>query len=296
MALIKKRPENKQKKRKLALPEIIIIIGILLVFCSFLAFYLIDLHNIFAWREALFATKRDYFFFTYRPFFFQHWGRNSGPAELIQWLFLASSAIGAAFIAGYKKSISKRQGYFWLLMAIAFTLMLLEDAGNIRHTLMSYVQAIFKEAEQGWAGTSLELIYFSVLGGLPLYTLIRYGGFLKRYKKTKVYVIIGFIFYFLAASLSFIGTAFSKLVTKNFYTIAGEKLYSLSLKLADSDLVAIWESWQAANPNFPIGFFLMDSLIEENLEIIGASAFLAATVSFLIYHQKKNKLKKSREK
>lgn len=282
------KKEKILKKRKIKLSEIIFLIGLSLVIFSFLAFILIDLHNIFGWRDLLFNIKGYYFYFSYHPFFFQHWGRNSGFAEVFQFLFLGGSIIISAYLAGIKKDVSKRQFKFWLLLAISFTLMLLEDAGNLRHTFMSYVQAIFVEPEQSWGGSSFEILYFSLLGGLPLYTLIRYGGFLKRYKKTKIYLIIGYIFYFLAGSLSFAGTAFSKVFEKNFYSQIGHHFYNLSLKIGDNQLTEIWTNWQA-NSRFPINFYLMDSLVEENLEIIGASALLASLVSFLIYQKKLNK-------
>lgn len=276
-----------KKFNKINLADKIFYIGLFLVILSFLIFYLVDLRNIFGTRDLLFATKRDYFFFTHRPFFFQHWGRNSGIAELIQWSALAGSALFSAFLAGIKSQKHNKTYKFWLFMSIAFILMMLEDAGNVRHLFMSYIQAIFKEAEQGWAGTGFELLYFSLLGGFPLFIVIRYGSFLKYYKKTKIYMIIGFIFYFLAGSLSFIGTAFSKLIDKNFYTLAGDKFYSLAIYLGDKNIESVWTTWQADNWRFPIGFHLMDSLLEENLEIIGASAFLAACTSFYIYQKRK---------
>ncbi len=274
-----------KNKKKLLIADKIFIFGISLVLFSFLAFLLVDLHNIFGLRDVLFNTKPYYFYFTYYPFFFQHWGRNSGIAEVFQFLFLGGAIMISAFIAGTRINISKRQFKFWLLLAIAFTLMLLEDAGNLRHTFMSYVQAIFVEPEQSWGGSSFELLYFSVLGGLPLYTFIRYGGFLKRYKKTRIYLIIGYIFYFLAGALSFAGTAFSKVFEKNFYSQAGHYFYNFSLKIGNSELTEIWTNWQA-NSSFPINFYLMDSLLEENLEIIGSSALLAAALAFLYYIRK----------
>ncbi len=276
------------KNKKISWPEYIFIFSLLAVIFSLLAFYFIDLQNIFSWRDKLFATKSDYFFFSYRPFFFHHWGRNSGIAETIQFLMLGFSAVGSAYLAGQYRSKDKKMFKFWSIMSLGLLLMLLEDAGNLRHTFMSYIQAIFQEAEQGLAGTGFELLYFGVLGGIPLYALIRYGGVLGKIKKAKNYILTGFVFYFLAGGLSFIGTAFSKLIDKNFYTILGEKLYSLSLKLGDDQVAVIWENWEATNWRFPIGFFLMDSLIEENLEIIGAGAFLAGVISFLIYKKRQS--------
>jgi hypothetical protein len=153
-----------KNKKKLIMADKIFIFAISLVLFSFLAFLLVDLHNIFSLRDVLFNTKPYYFYFTYYPFFFQHWGRNSGIAEVFQFIFLGGAIMISAFIAGTRIKASKRQFNFWLLLAISLTLMLLEDAGNLRHTFMSYVQAIFVEPEQSWAGSSFELLYFAILG------------------------------------------------------------------------------------------------------------------------------------
>ncbi len=270
--------KNMRKRKRLGFPEYIFGFSLLTVLGSFVVFYLVDLRNFLDLRDLLFSVKRDYFFFTYQPFFFQHWGRNSGFAEMLQWFFLAGSVITMAFAAGKISSFNKKLFLFSGIMSIAFALMLLEDAGDIRHVLMSYVQALFDEPDQGIFGTLTEFLYFSVLAFIPLYALFKYWKSLKGFVKTKFYFLIGFAFYGLAASLSFIGTAFEGLLERNIYTMAGEKLYHLSLSLGDAGLLERWES-----TSYPIGFFLMDSLVEENIEIIATAAIFAASVSFLIY-------------
>ncbi len=275
--------------KKIDWPEYILIGGLVFVLLSLVLFYLIDLRNIFGLRDALFNLSSDYFYFTYRPFFFQNWGRNSGIVEILQWLCLGGSAVLAAFFAGrFSVDKTKKLFKFWIILAIALFFMLLEDAGDIRHTFMSYVQVAFDEPDQGWGGTMFEFFYFALLGGLPLYALIRYGWTgLREYSKTRFYIVIGFIFYFLASSFSFLGTAFSGILDKDLYTLWGQKLYDLSLRLGDPELAIKWEAWEQVNLLFPIGLFLMDSFVEELIELIGASALLAASVSFLIYLKKK---------
>jgi hypothetical protein len=267
--------------KSIGLPEYVFCFAILAVILSLLAFYTIDLRNIFGARDGLFESSGAYFFFTYQPFFFHHWGRNSGLAEIIQWSMLGFSSILASFAAAKIHLKNNNLFKFWAIMSVAFLLMMLEDAGNIRHTMMGYIQWIFNEPDQGVAGTLAEFLYFAVLGGLPLYALIRYWKDVKVFARTKIYLLIGFVFYASAASLSFIGTAFEGILHKNIYTILGEKFYQFSINLGDPQLIHLWESWN--HGRFSIGFFLMDSLIEENLEIIGAGALLAATISFLIY-------------
>ncbi len=268
--------------RKIDLPERIFAISLLFVLLSFLAFYLIDLRNIYGARDALFETSGAYFFFSYQPFFFQHWGRNSGFAEIIQWTFLGGSSVVASFCAAKMHNVNKKLFRFWIIISIAFLLMLIEDAGNLRHTLMSYIQWIFEERDQGIMGTLTEFTYFAILGGIPLYALIRYWSEIKNFTKTKIYLLIGFAFYALAASLSFLGTALEGLLPKNLYTVMGERFYEFALTLGDPQLQSIWEEWNSGSW-FKIEFFLFDSLIEENLEIIASGALLAACVAFLLY-------------
>ena len=265
-------------------PENIFVLAVFLAIFSFVAFYLVDLRNFLGLRDFLFNTKPDYFFFTYHPFFFHHWGRNSGFAELIQWTFLAGSILVSAFLAGSfldKKKENKNLFYFWLIMSISFVLMLFEDTGDVRHVWMSYVQAIFDEPDQGLFGTIFEFVYFAVLGGLPLYALIKYFKDLKKYKKVKNYILIGFVFYALAGGFSFIGSAFEGIIDKNIYTILGEKFYNFCLVIGDADLKNIWANWNENNWIYQIEFFLMDSLVEEGLEIIGGGAFVTASFLFL---------------
>lgn len=280
----------KKVKTSLPLPELIFIFAILSVFISMLIFYLVDLRNVFGLRDMMFGLSGDYFFFSYRPFFFHHWGRNGGLAEIVQWFMLAGSGLLAALTAGIVKLKNRRLYKFWLILSIGFILMLLEDAGDIRHTIMGYIQALFDEPDQGIMGSLTELILFSILAFIPLYALINYWQDIKIYSKTKIYLLIGFAFYGLAGLSSFLGTALEGLLSKNLYMLLGEKFYQLALFLGDSQLKNQWESWQA-DGWFSIEFFLMDSMFEENIEIIAAGALLAATVSFLILALDKDKFK-----
>ncbi len=262
------------------LPKIIFGSAFFIVFISWLAFYLVDLRNIFGFRDILFNLDHSYFFFTYRPFLFHHLGRNSGFLELWQWFFLGGSIVISAFLSGNLYRKNNKLSAFWALMSIAFIFMVFEDAGDTRHTLMSYVQAFFDEPDQGIMGTLAEFIYFSALASLPLLALIFYFRELKNFLKVKILLLIGFISYAAAASLSFVGSAFEGLLEKNFYDLAGESFYQLAVRIGDFGLAEKWGAWN--DELFSIEFFLMDSLIEESIELIGAGAFLAAVVLFLI--------------
>lgn len=271
---------------KTHIPELIIIGSGAFIAISFLLYYLIDLRNTWGLRDWLFSVDRVYFYFTYTPFFFQHYGRNSGFVELAQWGLLATAIVLTALLAGRVYEKSHELSRFFILMTVAFTLILIEDAGDVRHMMMSYVQLAAGEPDQGVVGTAFEGLYFAVLGGIPLYALIRYGKTIREYSKAWWYVIAGFVAHATAASLSFVGTAFQMLLERDLYTIMGEKLVTFSYKLGTPDLPEIWEAWNAGNWILQIGFFLMDSLIEENIELLG-NAFLVA--GMLVVWQRLNK-------
>ncbi len=288
-------------------PEIIFLSVIFLVFLSFLLFYLIDLRNWLGLRDYLFSLNNKSFDFFYFPLFFINWGRNGGIAEIIQAVLLASSALTSAFIASYERFKSKKKYYFWLLLAISFSLMLIEDASEVRMTIVSYVQAYFGEIHQGVIGSFVEFIYFSILASIPIYTILYYGKFLLKYKKTRIYIVIGFSLYFLAASLSFLGRVVAEIFVKaqrTYYGLLGENLYNFFLKIGDSNLTKAWENdlYYYFNQSISqdklievIYFLLLDNLIEENIELIAASAFLAACVSFLIYQNKERKYSNNKQ-
>jgi hypothetical protein len=255
------------------LPEIIFGAALLAILGSLLLFYLVDLRNL--WGMGSFVNR----------LFFLHWWRDEGPIEWLQWACLASAALLGAFIAGRIHGHDQRAFLFWAVMAVAIALMLIEDAGDPRHRLREYVQFAFGETEgQGVMGTVTELLYFAVLAAIPLYALIRHGRVVLSDKRTKAFILVGFVAYALAGSLSFVGSAFSALLDRNFYDISGDLLYQLSVRLGDEGLLRAWTtiSNEAVDAPTFIQFALMDSLVEESIELIGAAGFFAGTVAYLL--------------
>ncbi len=208
----------------------------------------------------------------------------------MQWLCLGSAALIAAFIAGRafvppeapEPASGRRSEFaFWGLIAIALLLMLIEDAGDPRHTLRSYVRVAFGEDDGGVFGTLSELLYFGVLASIPLYAVARYHHVLKANLRGRRYLIVAFVSYAVAVSLSFVGTAFSSVIGTNLYSEAGRVLYRISLLLGDDELGAFWSAWDTEEGWGFVRFYLMDSLVEESIELLGAAAFLSATVAYL---------------
>ncbi len=281
---LEKSAEQKETEEKRThLPEYVVGFSLLTILVSLVLIYYIDLQNAAGLRDMLFDLNPDYFFFDYRPFVFYHWYRNGGVAELFQWLFLGGTALITSFIAARVMDKDRRTFLFWGIMAVFFMLMLIEDAGDPRHTFRSYVQAIFSEPYQGTMGSISELVYFSLLGLIPIYALIRYGQVLQDCLRGLIYFGAGFLFYALATVLSFLGSAVG------LYNQAGNVLREILIEWGDPLLYYQWYSFDVEEGWEFVSFFLMDSLVEEALELMGAAAFLAAAISYYYHLEHKRK-------
>ena len=107
---------------------------------------------------------------------------NEGyPTEWLQWACLAGCVIVSGFLWGrlsagadMQKSVAAAFG-FW---SFGFALMLMEDAGNIRHGLAGFIGVTFFPDDQGrsqlfYRGMA-ELTIYAALGFLLLWPLVRY--------------------------------------------------------------------------------------------------------------------------
>lgn len=262
-------------------PEWILLFVLAFLLASVVFVLLVDLRDLFGIREFLLAHTAASPELTFRPVFV-FWYDEGGPAEMLQWLMLGGSALVAAFLAGRAYGRDGRAFGFWSLMGLSFVLMLIEDAGNPRHTIRRYVQALFGEPIQGTAGTLSELVYFAVLGAIPLYALARYGLRLAGPLRARLYVLAGFVAYGLAVSLSFVGGALADRFDQTFYEWVGTRFYLLLMRVADDSVRPMWESIEAEEGWGYLRFMLVDGVVEESIELMGASLFFAGALTFLL--------------
>ena len=164
-------------------------------------------------------------------------------------------------------------------MALALILMLIEDAGDPRHTIRSYVQAVFSEPIQGTMGTISELIYFSFLALIPTYAIIRYGKTLLDSLRSCCYILLGLVSYGIATTLSFLGSGV------DLYHNIGANFRQWLVNKGDDVVAQQWQAWEAEEGWAFINFFLMDSLVKEAIELIGAAALFAGAVAYLIFYK-----------
>ncbi|MFO7918129.1 MAG: hypothetical protein R6V13_08625 [Anaerolineae bacterium] len=193
---------------------------------------------------------------------------NDHPVEWTQWFLLAFAIVAAAYLAGRLcvggRAMASR---FFLLFAIGLGLMLIEEAGDIRHSLSFYLERAFGPQILGLHRSVVsDVPYFAALAAVPLYALLRYGRYAWESVRLRFYLASGVMLYALAAIASGIRDF------RDFYVIIGA-----------------WIDGALFGNRFPIPydytqatahFFIVDSVIEESVELLAATMILAAILAF----------------
>ena len=199
--------------------------------------------------------------------FFHVWFQNGSVVEWVQWACLATTAGMGLWMAGrlieHKQYADLR--YFWLLLGAGALLLLIEDTGDPRHAMEGFLSLLYPVLPAGFPiKPAFELlIYFPLLAALPVFALYRYYHNVKDIPYVARYLWIGFGFYAIAAVCSA-----SSGIGNWYHAAGGIMLEFFSEQLLREDLGL-----------FSVVFFLMDSLVEESIELVGAGGLMAATVA-----------------
>lgn len=221
------------------------------------AVVLVDVVNVFGIRERLDVIMWANLF------------GNGRVSEWVQWYTLGATALLAMYFAGALRGARdeevRGQGMFWAVMGVALVLMLIEDAGDVRHEIRRVVELLTGQPRHtGMLDRVVEFSYFVALASVPLYALLRYARHLRSRPVVLVYVLAGFSFYALAAISS---------ATRNW----GGWYASVGVKVQETFALRVPEGM----PPEQYGHWLIDSLYEETVELFGVMFFLAAAVTFL---------------
>jgi len=240
-----------------------LLIGFGLLAAAWLAVIGVDMLNLFGAGDSLYDRMIDRN--TTRSWVWVMLFSEGAPIEILQWLTLALAA-GVAFTHYGRLSPvaaagtpERRAALFWLLMGIALMLMLIEDAGNMRHWMRSTAYHFIG----GKSSKYVELTYFFVLACVPLSALLLFGRSILSLPRTRLYLLGGFAFYGLAAG----GSAFRY----DWYDSIGQWVHHTLL----GDSLKITEV--GGHSHY---FWLMDFLVEESLEFAGATLLAAAALHF----------------
>lgn len=234
-------------------------VGVLLLFWMLVV--LVDLMNVAGlgdvWYEHMAPDYRD------RAWMWRFLFCEGSPAEIMQWFLLACAA-GFAFVStGQRREVgagvNDQEMRFWLLMGIAFLLLLVEDAGNLRARVADHAGYLMGPATRGGA----ELAVFFVLAALPVSALVMHLRVALTNHVGRWYLLAGFALYGIGG-----GASASRYL---WYDQAGTWLYTSVFR---GQLGG--EAWGQHSH----GFWIMDYLVEESIELLAATCMAAAACAF----------------
>lgn len=203
---------------------------------------------------------------------------NRRPTEWLQWTSLAAAYGGALYLAARIRPLGDdRLSRFLIWFGVGAGLMLIEDAGDVRHIIALYVRrALDDSLVLGLhPATLVDVPYFAALAFPLLYALARYGRRVWQAREARPYVALAYAAYGLAA----VGSALSG--------VGGGRheqsvyLGSLYERMGGALVRALpgdqWATGGLEPAHFR--FQIIDALVEESLELIGAACMLAVVVA-----------------
>jgi hypothetical protein len=209
-----------------------------------------------------------------------------GPVEIVQFAMLGGTVMVAAVTAGKLFAGDRRSpAAFWLLIAIGATILLIEEAGDVRFTIQEAMSTIVGEGAA--QKNIMELASFALLAAVPAYAVFRYWRVPWRSALTRGYLIACFAFYTpgtLINATRNLGGSFApgrSEADRSWYIDAGDFLHERVF--AERLLENFREFAYAAPPDVrdrPAGFVLMDGPINESFELLGATFLLAAALAY----------------
>ena len=219
-------------------------------------------------------------------FFWFHWFEK--PIENpLQWIFLGLTIAAFMMTAGaaYQRDDTPTLE-FSILISAGMTLMLIEDVADPRHSLRTDLGNIFGEGGYGYVGTFVELGYFGFIGAVMLLALLVHRKAYWSFPRVRRFLLTGYVFYALAVGSSWVGSAFRSVRTdsEDIYTTVGQVICDfLFLDGAQTEEQYLhMQSLLHELHGEPMGFYFMDRVYEESLELIGASALLVAAIALFV--------------
>jgi hypothetical protein len=229
-------------------------------------FIIVDVANVAGTRDALVAAGVD------PPALWWHLFEEGHLTEWLQWTCLGLFATVSAALAGRASTVAQGPTTrFWVLMAAAGVLMLIEDAGNPRHTLGDFAWTLTGTVT---AVLTMHAIVFGTIAAVVLVGLILLGSVPQQAATAWRLLVSGVATYALAGSLSLAG----------YSGLYGSLGGVLRVSLLGDRLLQFVPAGHAPHP-YLFDSLLMDRLVEESLELLGASLLLAAAVAYLGHHR-----------
>ena len=227
---------------------------------------IVDILNVFNTQAYLVGRFRV-------PLLWYQLFKESGPTEVLQWLYMTLNVLVAGAVVGLCIALRKPHATTLSIMAVGLGLMLLEDTAAIRHKLSHFLtsNAGIENGLRSPLGISFEIAFFGVLAILMIYPVYELRHMILGDPKLKRYFSIGYVSYGVGAVIS------ATRHIGNWYCIVGENIIT-SLGLDGISTWSIGMRNLEEEQGRKLGFFILEALVEESLEMVGAAFVCAALV------------------
>jgi hypothetical protein len=193
--------------------------------------------------------------------------QEAGPVEHVQWTVLAATALVAMAASGRCLAIGQPIGRFWMWFSIGATVLLLEDAVNVSHSVAGMLEPIV--GDNVHAGRLPIYLLLAVLLLSPLLVYRRHVAASPALRP----LLAGVVLYGVASSMSIVAN-----LLFDGYARIGWFLFDEVFRGRVPPLP--FEVWGVAEDITPIVF--MDTVVEEAVELVAAGFLLTAAARALL--------------
>lgn len=202
---------------------------------------------------------------------------NSRPVEWLQWVALGAAGVGGGYLAGALRGRGQPAlTAFVALLAAGAVVMLLEEAGDIRHSVSLYVLAWF--GEQPLPGLHYRVVsdlpFLTLVALLPVYALLRHGRAVwTDARGARPYLVATYGLYGIAAlasGLRHLGGTGGHADRAGLYADLGAALHATVFSgITQPAYMDLTE----------LRFLLVDSIVEESIELLAAASLLGLVLA-----------------
>ncbi|NDL60685.1 hypothetical protein [Phytoactinopolyspora mesophila] len=193
---------------------------------------------------------------------------NDHVVEVSQWVMLAVVIAVAGYLGGRLAGTAYRgASTFFFLLAVGLGLMLVEEAGDVRHGISGAVRLHFGSEVFGLPYQVVsDFPYFAALAAIPLYAVLRYGRYAWEAVSARPYLVVAVVLYGMAAigsGLRHLGSLYVNLGSAVDQTFFGGRFPP-----------SPGMSQERAH------YFVVDGPIEETVELFAVTCMLAMVLAF----------------
>lgn len=266
--------KNKEKLLR-SIPWLVIFINLSFIFLMLFFSYLIDILEIDVLGVRTWIINNFD-----NPYFWMIVFFEASITEHLQWSFLILTlVIIILFILSNHRVLTKKNALPWFVLFIGVYWMFLEDRFNIRHMITHYLSSRVFGIDSSsalrftsWKVSSVELFLYIVMSGVMIFAFVLISKNHKRNQHGQKFLIMGYIFYGMAAFSS------ASRHIGNWYSIVGSRTLNFIIsgrELRWSGTTLCAHSWRT------LGYWFMDLVIEESIELMAATFLFVAVLVYL---------------